>query len=575
MNYHLQNGWIYDGSGSDGFRGDVLICNGKIEAISRQALTVNANYQTIDASGKWITPGFIDIHTHYDGELEVDASLKESVRHGVTTIFIGSCGISMVVGDPEELSDMFTRVEGMPSAYIKDLLKKRKTWNSPTEYFDHLDTLPLGPNIASFLGHSCIRSYVMGLERSLTHNEQPTKAELKQMNDLLNEALDVGYLGLSVNMLEFDKMDGTDFRSRPTPSVFADWKEYRHLFKTLRDRQRILQTIPNTANPLTFVSFMLESTGLFRKPLKTSMVALIDSKAIRGFHRVFGYSARLINTMMGGNVKFQGLPEPFDVTTVGFNSPFFEEFEAGTDYLHLQDVVERRELLADKKYRKKFRKQWTQKFMPRVFHRNLKETAIVSCPDERLNGQSFAALAKANNQDTIDYFLDSIAKYGDDLSWYTVVGNDRPEELNWIITQPDCHIGFSDAGAHLKNMAHYNFPLRMLKLVRDRRLAHQKAMTIGEAIRKLTSELADWYLLDRGRLAKGKAADVVIIDPNYLNDDLDQTSEEGMPLLPSFKRLVRRNDAAVPYVFVNGKLAWTDGAMQNAEEGFGKVLRVN
>lgn len=578
MRYHLSNGTIYDGRGGEGYTGDILLEAGRITAVSRSPLAPGQEYQRIDATGRWITPGFIDIHTHYDGEVEINPGLDESVRHGVTTILMGSCGISMVMGDPEELSDMFTRVEGIPSNYIKDLLKRVKNWDSPATYFQHLETLPLGPNVALFLGHSTLRAYVMGLERSLSQNNRPTPEELTRMTALLEAALDEGYLGLSVNMLEFDKMDGSVFRSRPTPSVFADWREYRHLFRTLRRRSRILQTVPNTANPLTFFSFIWESRGLFRKGLKTSMLAMIDGKAARGIHRIFGGSAYLANRLLGAKVKFQGLPEPFDVITHGFDSPFFEEFESGTNYLHLQEVAERRELLEDRRYRKKFRSQWQAKFMPRVFHRNLRDTTIVAAPDPTLVGRSFRDLAREAGQDEIDFFLNLVGRYGNQLRWYTVVGNDRPAELNWIIQHPECHIGFSDAGAHLKNMAHYNFGLRLLRFVRETAASGQQTLSIGEAVRKVTHDLAEWFQLPGiGLLETGRQADLVIIDPTQLTEDLDEMAEAPMPGLPEFQRLVRRNDAAVPYVFIQGRIAWEKGQAATTlgqDCVHGKLLRV-
>ncbi|OWY22309.1 N-acyl-D-glutamate amidohydrolase [Sphingobacteriales bacterium UPWRP_1] len=577
--YLLKNGTVFDGSGTNGQVADVLVENGKIAGIGSSPMPPPHDCTVLDVSGKWVMPGFIDIHTHYDGEIEIDASLSESVRHGVTTVFLGSCGISMVMGPPENLSDMFTRVEGIPSTFVKPLLQRIKDWNSPEEYLQHLGKLPLGPNVACFLGHSTIRAAVMGLGRSLSSNVQPTNDELQQMNAILQEALQAGYMGLSVNLLQFDKMDGSEFRSRPTPSVYANWKEYRYLFNTLRQRGRILQTIPNTANPLTFFSFILESTGIRRQALKTSMLAMIDGKTVRGIHRIFGNSARLANRFLGAKVKFQGLPEEFDVWTDGLEAPFFEEFEAGTNYLHLINPDERSQLLLQPKFRQLFRKQWNRRIAPRVFHRNLKDTHIVSCPDDRLVGKSFAQVAAAEGKDVVDSFLDLLAKYGKSLRWYSVVGNDRPNELNWIVQHPDVQIGFSDAGAHLRNMAHYNFGLRLLKLVADNQAAGIETLTIGQAVKRITAELADWFMIDAGHLLPGKRADIAIVDPNHLTDEVCAIHEAPMPGLPEFKRLVRRNDAAVPYVFVNGQLACINGIMQpgypNKPNSGGQVLRVS
>src|SRR5262249_9527685 len=155
--------------------------------------------------------------------------LSESVRHGVTTVIMGSCSLSLAVGDATNLADMFCRVEAIPRRVVLPMLKEKKTWDGPASYFDHLASLPLGPNVASFLGHSTIRMEAMGVERSLTKRIAPTRDELARMESLLREALDAGYLGLSIMTLPWDKMDGSEFRGRPMPSVFARWSEYRAL----------------------------------------------------------------------------------------------------------------------------------------------------------------------------------------------------------------------------------------------------------------------------------------------------------------------------------------------------------
>ncbi|WP_423980976.1 amidohydrolase family protein [Ilumatobacter sp.] len=127
----------------------------------------------VDAAGCWVTPGFVDLHTHYDADVEVHPQLSESLRHGVTTALIGSCGLSLVVGEPEDLAEPFCRVEGIPRDTVLPLLEKIVDWTSPAEYVDHLRSLPLGPNIVGMLGHSTARSHVMGLGRSLEPCSRP------------------------------------------------------------------------------------------------------------------------------------------------------------------------------------------------------------------------------------------------------------------------------------------------------------------------------------------------------------------------------------------------------------------
>ncbi|HEY7769654.1 amidohydrolase family protein, partial [Longimicrobium sp.] len=214
--YLIRNALLYDGDCETGYTADLLVEDGKIAAVSRTPLPEPAGARVIDATGKWVTPGFIDIHTHYDAEVEINPGLSESLRHGVTTVSMGSCGLSLVMGTPDDLADMFTRVEGIPSDYVKGLLREVKDWDGPGDYWAHLGRLPLGPNLASFVGHSTIRAAAMGMERSLSTGNEPTREEMARMDGSLQEALDAGFLGLSLNLLHYDRMDGDRYRSRPT-----------------------------------------------------------------------------------------------------------------------------------------------------------------------------------------------------------------------------------------------------------------------------------------------------------------------------------------------------------------------
>jgi N-acyl-D-aspartate/D-glutamate deacylase len=137
-------------------------------------------------------------------------------------------------------------------------------------------------------------------------------------------------------------------------------------------------------------------------------------------------------------------------------------------------------------------------------------------------------------------------------------------------------IGFSDAGAHLRNMAFYNFPLRMLKFVRDAEQAGRPVMTFERAIHRLTGELGAWFGLDAGTLREGGRADLAVLDPQRLDAAVDAISEEAMPEFGGHRRLVRRNPAAVPAVVVNGRLAVERGEVLpqvGRERGFGRFLR--
>src|SRR5207237_2625642 len=125
---------------------------------------------------------------------------------------------------------------------------------------------------------------------------------------------------------------------------------------------------------------------------------------------------------------------------------------------------------------------------------------------------------RQRGSDAIDAFLDLVAEHGNALRWYTVMANDRPGPLRYIVSHPDILIGFSDAGAHLRQMAHYNFPLRMLRLVREAERKGQPFMSLERAVYRLTGEIADWLGLDAGTLAPGRRPDPVVVDPEALRD---------------------------------------------------------
>ncbi len=572
----IRGGTVFDGSGQrPGLRADVLVRDGIVAQIGID-LAAPEGATVVDATGRWVTPGFVDLHTHYDAEIEIAPALQESVRHGITSVLVGSCGLSFAMGTPEDLADQFCRVEAVPYDTVLPLLEKVKDWETPAEYLDHLDALPLGPNVTAMFGHSAVRASVMGLGRSVDEGVRPTDGELEEMTGHLHDALDAGYLGMSFNTLPWDKLDGERFRSKSTPSVYAKWKEYRHFAKVLRARERVLQMVPDLQGRLNLPVIAGLSAGIGRKPLKTMVISLIDSVALRGMHRVAGEGTRFANRFLKADLRWQSLPLPFELWVDGLEVPVMEEFGAGTEALHEIDLDNRRDLLADPAFRARFRKQWTNRFSSKAWHRDLGEPRIIDCPQADLVGKTFAEVAAERGVDALDCFLDLQLEFGNDLRWYTVVGNDRLRELEYVVDHPAVLIGFSDAGAHLRNMAYYDFPLHLLRLVVRAQAEGRVLMTPERAVHRLTGEIADYLGIDAGHLEVGRRADLVVVDPATLDDRLDPISEDPMVGMPELRRLVRRHDECVPAVLVNGRLAWHDGAFApgfGERTGYGTVLR--
>lgn len=569
----IARGLYFDGTGAPGVIRDVGITAGRVTAVSAAPLT---GAQTIDANGQWVMPGFVDLHTHYDAELIAAPALTESVRHGVTTVTIGSCSISAILSDAEDCSDLFTRVEAVPRAEVLPLFRRAKTWRTPAEYVEFLRGHPLGPNVTSFIGHSDLRVRAMGLERAVDPDATPTEAELVEMERWLAAALDAGFLGLSTMTNKWDKLDGDRFRSRPLPSTYASWREYRRLHAMLRRRGRILQSAPNIETKVNALLFMLATAGFgVRAALKTTLITLADAKSSRGLHRVLGGLTRFVNRALRGDLRWQALPVPFEVYADGVDLVVFEEFGAGREVLHLVDAVERNHLMADEAYRRKFRRDYEKRFTPRVWQRDFGDAFVTACPDASAVGKSFGQIATERGVHPVDAFLDLVVAHGTQLRWRTIIANDRPAEVARMMRERSALMGFADSGAHLRNMAFYSFPLRMLRTVRDAELAGAPIMPIERAVHRLTGEIGTWMGIAAGHLRPGDRADVVVVDPTALDTRLDAYHEAPIAELGGLMRMVNRSDGAVRAVVVNGKLAFDGAGFAPAlgrDGGFGTFL---
>ena len=177
---------VFDGEGVPGRIEDVAIAGGRVAARGAD-LPRDAAVRCVDAAGRWLLPGMLDIHTHLDLEVEVAPALDEVVRHGTTTVVVGNCSLGTCFGPQETegqepIVDCFTRVENIPKAVLRKCAKAM-TWDNPKDYLAHFEGLNLGPNIAAFVPHSMLRIEVMGLDASISR--APTELELKKWSKFL------------------------------------------------------------------------------------------------------------------------------------------------------------------------------------------------------------------------------------------------------------------------------------------------------------------------------------------------------------------------------------------------------
>ncbi len=568
----IQNGLLFDGTQQAAKIANILIQDGLIKAISENPIEAAEGTQYIDAQNKWVTPGFIDNHTHYDGELLVAPSLSESVRHGVTTVMVGSCSLSFICSDVEDCCDMFTRVEAFPREILFPILKEQKNWSTPQAWLDHIEQLPFGPNIASFIGHSDIRTAVMGIDRALS-KEAPTQAELQQMGAILEDALDRGFVGISMQHNPWDKMDGRHW-SKLLPAAYAKGKERSALTKIVRRRGAHLQGVPNLVNRVGALWYMAQSSAFFwRKKLKTSMVAMMDLKGDQFIRPIISNLSAFFNKVCGADFRMQTFPVPFRVLAEGMELVIFEEFPTGELARHLsKDLEKRNTTLKDPQYRKRFKKDYRSKLTPKVWQKDFGDAYVMEAPDKSLIGKSFVDISNERQQDPVDTFLDLVVEMDKEIVWETTIGNHDPSRYKALYNDENGILGFADSGAHINNMAFYNFPLRVLRYVQA---SHQKGnplMSYEKTIWRLTKENADFFNLDAGHIAVGKRADINIIDPEKLDDQVHEY--HSAPFLGDCERLVNRNDEVMDMVMINGKIAWKNGGFtpEFGQEKFGQFL---
>ena len=549
----IRGGRYFDGSGGPSARRNIGIRDGRIALVSDESID---GAEVIDAWGQWVIPGLIDIHTHYDVELLDGPALPESLRHG--TVMVGSCSISTVHVDAVDAGDLFGRVEAIPRDHVIAAVDQHKNWSNAEEYIRAVEERPLGPNVTAFIGHSDMRTAVMGLVRATTSQDQPTKSEQMQLERWLSEALDAGFVGMSSQQLLFDRLDGDVCRSRTLPSTYVKRREMRRLTRLVRERGRVLQSGPDIQHPLRVAAQLARSIGGVRRPLKISILAAADAKSNPFGHRILSLAARGVNAL-GGDFRWQHLPVPFEVYGDGIDLVIFEELGAGAAALHIRDELERNELMRDEAYRGRFRKEYDNKFAIGAWHRDFFDADIVSCPDPSVIGKTFGQVGLDRGLHPVDAFLDLVLEHGRELRWRTVISNHRPKVLKKLAVDPGVQVGFSDAGAHLRNMAFYNSGLSLLRHVHQSAEAGAPFMTVEHAVHRLTGELADWYSLDAGHLRVGDRADIAVIDPVHLDGSLDGYAEQSVAHYGGLSRMVNRNDDTVTAVLVAGRTVFRNG----------------
>lgn len=611
----ISGGLVIDGSGAAPVREDVAIAGGRIAARGAGLDRLQAE-EVIDASGCWVMPGLLDIHTHLDLEVEFDPVLKEAVRHGTTTVLMSNCSLGLAYGNQrrngeDPLVDCFARVENMPKPVLRAAADKA-TWTSSAGYYEHLDELPLGCNVVPMIPHSMLRAEVMGLKGSVARDA--TEDDLRAMEALLEQAMAEGYVGLSTDALPFHFLSEDPNRKTKIPSQFGSYGEMKRLTAILRRHDRLWQATPPKDNPLAvFRNFLLTSGRLHGKPLKVTAVAALDVASNRSLKRLALLLTAIFNSRaVDGRFRFQALAAPFKVYWDGPVNPLAEEIPALRELneLDLEDRDGRQRLIADPGFRARFSKMWMTgktgfgldrlkrllKAETLAFDRDFDQMVFEAGGPEVWRGETFrevherfrlwreepeAARGEAEaeafaalGEEALSepgFMLALLARYDLSLRWWTVSANRDPQVIRALLNHPQILPGFNDSGAHITNMAFYDGNLRALKLAQEEGMER-----VASQVRRLTREPAGFIGVEAGTMEVGDRADLAIVDPQALAAyDSDANAQFVWREDYGHEQRVNRSDGVVRATIVSGEPVWT-GEGFSARAGrakFGEALR--
>ena len=514
----IRGGWVVDGTGGDRRRADVAITDGRITAIGpdlNSPSTAVAN-RVIDADGRAVCPGFIDVHTHYDAQVFWDGTLSPSPLHGVTTVIGGNCGFTIAPlsddpADGEYLMRMLSRVEGMPLESLREGVPWN--WRTTAEYLDAVDPL-LAVNAGFKVGHSAIRRVVMG--EAATEREA-TDVEVAAMAGLLHDGLSAGAMGFSSTW----STTHNDAEGRPVPSRHASREEVLALCSVLVDHPGTgLEMLAAAGGPVDDESRSLlcdMSLAAGGRQVNWNVMQVTASTVDECLQKLeaSSYAAER-------GAKVVALTVPMVIAArLSMASGFVLDAIPGWAEVMFLPHEDKKRVLADPAERRRL-DDLAQSDHP---FRRLANWGVMTIFDtvapvnEGCAGRTVADIAAERDCGEFDALLDICL--ADDLLTSFGRADVEASRADWqarvdIWRDGRAVIGASDAGAHLDLLATFNYPTRVLaEPVRQHGL-----LSLEEAVHRMTAVQADLYgLIDRGRLVEGAHADVILIDEATVASD--------------------------------------------------------
>jgi N-acyl-D-aspartate/D-glutamate deacylase len=545
----IKGGLVIDGTGTAGRLADVRVRDGRIAEIATNL--ESRGERVIDASGTVVAPGFIDSHTHYDATIFWDPICDPMPQHGVTTIVAGNCSLGLAPmrqKDRIEQIDIYSYIEDMPFDVLSKVIPW--DWESFGEYARALSKHELGLNMLTFVGHSQIRSYVMG---EAAWERAATADEIEAMAAELDRALEAGALGLSFSL--FDK----DRKGRPVPSCLADEAELEALFATLGARGARFQFIP-CADTTDIVVEQLERMGksLGRHGVVGiyNLVVHLDSDPERSRR-----SLACLKELHAKGVRLYAMatPRPFELQ-IGFEQGMgFIGIPAWNELVQAPADVKRR-MIDDPAWRARARADADASPTLSFSFSNPELLRVGSVGNPALAswvGQTLYDLVEARGGHISDVLADWLKENDYKNTFVFAVANIDEKEVAALLTSPVTFVSGSDAGAHLQMFcAAGDATLLLTRYVRER-----GDMSLEAAIHALTGRQADVLGIgDRGVLAVGQAADITI----FRLDELHYGPEITVNDVPGGNPRMTRAPGGFRYTIVNGVVVQENGVSTGA-----------
>jgi N-acyl-D-amino-acid deacylase len=506
----IRGGTVIDGTGDKRYTADVAVKDGKIAKIGEVGEISEPASKEIDATGKLVTPGWVDIHTHYDGQATWDPLLAPSSWHGVTTVVMGNCGVGFAPVKPKDrdfLIELMEGVEDIPGAALSEGINWQ--WESFPEYLDALETFPRAIDVAAQVPHGAVRAYVMG-ERCNT-DYAPTQEEVAAMAALVREGVEAGALGFSSSKTLLHK----DIKGEYMPGTFSGNEEMLALGLGMKGlNNSVFELVSDHLGEdeeWAWVTEFQKQTGLTVTLIATTAPAYENGKM---------YNLAEQARKEGREIRPQAAGRPTGVLH-GLQSSFHAFVghptwrEELTDLDHeallarLKDPIVKAKLLSEESVIKSGPMQDLQNLMGKVFP--LGENPNYEPGPE----DSVAGIAQAKGMDPMEVMYDLlVANDGKEL-FYQPLGGYQGYTLDWqkmLLEHPNVLFGLSDGGAHCGVIADAGMPtFIMTHWGRDRTKGEK--MELEFIVKSLTSETARAFgMYDRGQLSEGMIADINVID---------------------------------------------------------------